>query len=69
MTTNEVISNLKNKAFHTPKKLTGVEQLNLENEWTNYLLNLVGLGNTHILKNFRYWLVMEDTDEEKGQLK
>lgn len=68
MTTNEVIGNLENKAFHgsawNQKKLTAAEQVIIETEWTDYLLKLVGLGNTHILKNFRYRLVMEDTGEE-----
>jgi len=69
MITNEAISNLENKAFHSStsshQKLRAAEQMIIiENEWTNYLLNLVGLGNTHILKNFRYLLVMEDTGEE-----
>jgi hypothetical protein len=58
MTTNEVISNLENKAFHSStawhQKLRAAEQIIIENEWTDYLLNLVGLGNTHVLKNFRY---------------
>jgi hypothetical protein len=68
MTTNEVISNLENKAFHSStsshQKLRAAEQIIIENEWTDYLLNLVGLANTRILKNFRYLLVMEDTGEE-----
>ena len=68
MTTNEVIGNLENKDFHRSsawhQKLTAAEQVIIETEWTDYLLNLVGLGNTRILKNFRYRLVMEDTGEE-----
>jgi hypothetical protein len=68
MTTNEVISNLENKAFHGSaswhQKLAAAEQVIIETEWTDYLLNLVGLGNTRILKNFRYRLVMEDVGEE-----
>jgi len=68
MTTSEVIGSLEIKAFHgsvwNQKKLTAPEQVIIETEWTDYLLNLVGLGNTRILKNFRYRLVMDDTGEE-----
>lgn len=68
MTTNEVISSLENKAFPSStsshQKLRSAEQIIIENEWTDYLLNLVGLANTRILKNFRYLLVMGDTGEE-----
>jgi hypothetical protein len=68
MTANEVIGNLENKAFPSStsshQKLRAAEQIIIENEWTDYLLNLVGLGNTRILKNFRYLLVTEDTGEE-----
>ena len=69
MITNEVIGNLENKDFHRSsawhqKKLTAPKQVVIETEWTDYLLNLVGLGNTRILKSFRYRLVMDDTGEE-----
>ena len=58
MITNEAISNLENKAFHSStsshQKLRAAEQIIIETKWTDYFLNLVGLANTHVLKNFRY---------------
>jgi hypothetical protein len=64
MTTNEILSNLGNKSFHKVataiRKLTEVEQLNLETSWTHFIQNQVDFGNKHYLKNFQYSLVMEE---------
>ena len=42
------------------RNLTSAEQVVLECEWTDYLQRIVDLGNTAILKNFRYRLEMEE---------
>jgi hypothetical protein len=44
------------------KNLTSAEQVVLECEWTDYLQRIVDLGNTAILKNFRYKLEMEEKE-------
>jgi hypothetical protein len=72
MTIDEVLHNLKDKAFCSSaafpsKKATAAEQIILETEWTDYILNLVEQGNTHLLKNFRYRLVMDDGVEEEEE--
>jgi hypothetical protein len=71
MTIDEVVNNIKNKYFHGAffsKKLTSAEQIIREAEWTEDLLHLVRLGNTHVLKNFRYRVNMEyDAGEQEEQ--
>ncbi len=42
------------------KKLTAMDQLNLELECTGYLKDLVDYANKHMLKSFRLRLVMEE---------
>lgn len=44
------------------RKLTAVEQLHMENDWTEYLKNLVNFGNKHCLRNFSLRLEMEVND-------
>jgi hypothetical protein len=46
------------------QKLTEVGQINLENEWTEFIKNLVDYGNKHYL-NFSLWL---ETDESDGTM-
>ena len=64
MTTTDILSDLENKGFHKIahkiKKLTAIDQLNLELERTAFLQNLVDCGNKHLLKAFQYRLVMEE---------
>ena len=61
MTTNDMLSDLGNKSFHTAiRKLTGVEQINLETSWTDFIHYQVDFGNKYLLKGFQYRLVMED---------
>lgn len=71
MTTDELLNNLKNKYFlgaFSSRKLTPAEQIIMEAEWTEDLLHLVRLGNTSVLKNFRYLLAMdEEAKEEEKQ--
>jgi hypothetical protein len=62
---DEVLAN-PNKYFSS-KKLTPAEQILLETEWTEYL-SLVDFGNTHLLKNFRYGLNMQDNVGEKENI-
>jgi hypothetical protein len=68
MTIDELVNNLKHKYFHDGfsfKKLTPAQQIIRESEWTEDLLQLVHLGNTYVLKNFRYGLNMQDNVGEK----
>jgi hypothetical protein len=55
MTDNGTLASLENKVFRraaTIRKLTATEQLNMENDWTEYLQNLVNFGNKHYLEFF-----------------
>ena len=55
MIDNETLANPHNKILHRAakiQKLTEVEQINLENEWTEFLKNSVNYGNKHYLRNF-----------------
>ena len=67
MTTNEILSNLEDKSFHKAataiRKLTEVEQLNLETRWTDFIQNQVDFGNKLYLRNFSLRLEMEVNDD------
>jgi hypothetical protein len=72
MTIDEVLHSLKDNRFYSfasssPKTATAAEQIILETEWTDYILNLVEQGNTHVLKNFQYRLVMDDDLQEEEE--
>jgi hypothetical protein len=58
-----MLSNLGNKSFHGKavaiRKLTGVEQINLETSWTDFIHYQVDFGNKHYLRNFSLRLEME----------
>jgi hypothetical protein len=61
MTDNETLADLQNKILRRAakiQKLAEIEQINLENEWTEFIKNMVDYGNTHYLKNFSYRLEM-----------
>jgi hypothetical protein len=70
MTADEILSNLGNKSFHKVataiRKLTEVEQLNLETWWTDYIQNQVDFGNKHYLRNFSLRLEMEVNEVDHG---
>jgi hypothetical protein len=61
MTTDEIIEQLQNKLSQIEKiiGLSSMHQVRIECLWTDVLQELVTYGNTTILKNFRYRLVME----------
>lgn len=63
-TDNEILADLKNKSFYkiadNIKKLTAIEQFNLDKQWTDYLQGLVDFGNKHLLKSIQYTLTMEE---------
>ena len=62
MTENENLTELQNKILRRAakiQKLTEVEQINLENEWTELLKNLVDYGNKHYLRSYALRLEME----------
>jgi anti-sigma regulatory factor (Ser/Thr protein kinase) len=62
MTDNGTLADLQNKVLRRAaniQKLTEVEQINLENEWTEFLKNVVDYGNKHYLKSFALRLEME----------
>jgi len=67
MTTNEISGNLGIKGFYNvaPAIRTGVEQLNLETWWTDFIQNQVDFGNKHYLRNFSLRLEMEVNDDTK----
>lgn len=58
---SEAVAGLQNKLLHRAaniRKLT-VEQINLENEWTEFLKELVDYGNKHYLRSYVLRLEME----------
>jgi len=62
MIDNETLAGLQNKVLCRAakiQKLTEVEQINLENEWTEFLKNLVDYGNKHFLRSYSLRLEME----------
>ena len=67
MTTNEIIENLKHKAFlirsavSSHQKLSAVQELITETEceWTNRLQDLVDFGNKRLPRNFSLRLEMD----------
>jgi hypothetical protein len=65
---NETLADLQKKVLCRDtkiQKLTEVEQINLENESTEFLKNLVDYGNKHYLRNFSLRLEMnEDYDHD-----
>jgi hypothetical protein len=62
-----MLSDLGNKSFHTAiRKLTGVEQINLETRWTDFIQNQLDFGNKHYLGNFSLRLEMEVNDDDCG---
>jgi hypothetical protein len=73
MTDNETQADLQNKILRRAdkiQKLTEVEQINLENEWTEFLQNLVDYSNKHYLRNFLLCLemVVDYEDDAKQNL-
>jgi hypothetical protein len=66
MIDNESLADLQNKILHRTaniRKLTEVEQINLENELTEFLQHLVDYSNKHYLRNFSLKLKMEENGE------
>ena len=73
MTIDKILNDLKNKYFDgsgasSSKKLTPAQQIIRETEWTHDLVQLVHFGNTHVLKNFRYGLNMQDNVGEREDI-
>jgi hypothetical protein len=72
MNIDEVIGNLKHKAFlsrsavSSHQKLSAVQQLIIETEceWTNRLQDLVDFGNKRLPRNFSLRLEMDDNEPE-----
>jgi hypothetical protein len=62
MNDNRTLADLQKKVLRRAaniQKLTEVEQVNLENEWTEFLKNLVDYGNKHYLRSYALRLEME----------
>lgn len=61
MTIDEILSDLQNKVFRMAATSirNGVQQLNLENWWTDRVQKLIDYGNKHYLRNFSLRLEME----------
>jgi hypothetical protein len=62
MTDNETLADLRNKILCRAakiQKLTEIEQINLECDWTEFIKNLVDYGNTHYLRSYALRLEME----------
>jgi len=62
MADNESLTELQNSVLYRAaniRKLTEVEQINLECEWTEFIKNLVDYGNTHYLRSYALRLDME----------
>jgi hypothetical protein len=69
MTDNENLAELRNKVLlraTKTQKLTEVEQINFENECTEFLKNLVDYSNEHYLWNFSLRLEMEESGNDAG---
>ena len=68
MTTNEISGNVSNKSFYDSAFAvrTGIEQLNLETQWTDHIQRLIDYGNKHYLRNFYLKIEMEDTETSGG---
>jgi hypothetical protein len=66
MNIDEILSDLENNVFHKAataiRKLTEVEQLNLETSWTDYIQNQVDFGNKHYLRNFSLRLEIDQSE-------
>ena len=61
-TDNENLVDLQNKILRRAariQKLTELEQINLENEWTEFLNTLVQFGNRSYLRSYELRLEME----------
>ena len=61
-TDNEILADLRNKVLCRAakiQKLTEVEQIVIENEWTEFLKNLVDYGNKHYLRSYALRLEMD----------
>jgi hypothetical protein len=59
---NETLADLQKKVLCRDtkiQKLTEVEQINLENEWTEFLITLVQFGNRSYLRNYALRLEVE----------
>jgi anti-sigma regulatory factor (Ser/Thr protein kinase) len=62
MADNETLTDLEYKILRRAakiQKLTEIEQINLEIEWTEFLKNLVDYGNKHYLRSYELRLEME----------
>ena len=44
------------------RALTGVEIVQLEQQWTDAILELLNYGNSNVLKSFQYHLQMEEKE-------
>jgi len=69
MATNKIIENPANKVFDKAsavsyQKLSAVQQISIETEWTNHIQNLVDFGNKRLLRNFSLRLEMDDDEPE-----
>lgn len=70
MTVSKIINNLKHKAFlsasavSSDQKLSAVQRLITETEWTNRLQDLVDFGNKLLPRNFSLRLEMDDNEPE-----
>jgi hypothetical protein len=57
-----IINKQLKELFFINTEQNGVNQLQLETYWTDFLQTIVDLGNGKILKNFRLSLEMEEPD-------
>jgi hypothetical protein len=68
---NEFLADLRNNVLLRAaniQKLTEVEQINLENDWTEFVKNIVDYGNKDYLRNFSLCLdiVVDDAKQNLG---
>ena len=45
------------------RSLEGVKRIQLEQQWTDAILELLSYGNSNVLKSFQYRLQMEENEE------
>jgi hypothetical protein len=72
MTTDiETLAELQNKVFRRAaaiRKLTAVEQINMENDWTEFVKKLVDFGNKRYLRNYSLGLKMEVNEDDDMEI-
>jgi hypothetical protein len=64
MIQERILADLENKSFYhladNIRKLTAIEQLNLDQHWKDYVPDLVDYGYRYLLKGFQFRVILEE---------